>query len=102
MSPCYSVTRGCYEFIQTNRFFAGQRCPLPWSYHRRRGRGNIRGTAGIRTWRTVLLSTGEAPAVRIARCLEIRGAPLGATSPHTWIPDGGFGHLLAIQKFVYC
>ena len=55
-----------------------------------RGRGNVRGTAGIRTWRTVLLSTGEAPAVSFtqdggtrARCLEIRGAPFGATGPET-------------------
>jgi hypothetical protein len=55
-----------------------------------RGRGNVRSTAGIRTWRTVLLSTGEVPAVSFtqdggtrARCLEIRGAPFGSTSPAT-------------------
>jgi putative DNA primase/helicase len=55
-----------------------------------RGRGNVRSTANIRTWRTVLLSTGEAPAVSFtqdggtrARCLEIRGAPFGSTSPQT-------------------
>jgi hypothetical protein len=55
-----------------------------------RGRGNVRSTAYLRTWRTVLLSTGEAPAVSFtqdggtrARCLEIRGAPFGDTSPET-------------------
>jgi hypothetical protein len=55
-----------------------------------RGRGNVRSTNYLRTWRTVLLSTGEAPAVSFtqdggtrARCLEIRGAPFGDTSPET-------------------
>uniref|UniRef100_Q01TT1 DUF927 domain-containing protein n=1 Tax=Solibacter usitatus (strain Ellin6076) TaxID=234267 RepID=Q01TT1_SOLUE len=55
-----------------------------------RGRGNVRSTAYLRTWRTVLLSTGEAPAVSFtqdggtrARCLEFRGAPFGDTSPET-------------------
>ncbi len=55
-----------------------------------RGRGNVRSIANMRTWRTVLLSTGEAPAVSFtqdggtrARCLEIRGAPFGSTTPAT-------------------
>jgi hypothetical protein len=55
-----------------------------------RARGNVRSTGYLRTWRTVLLSTGEAPAVTFtqdggtrARCLEIRGAPFGDTSPGT-------------------
>lgn len=55
-----------------------------------RGRGNVKSTAGIRTWRTVLLSTGEAPVVSYtqdggtrARCLEIRGAPFGKTNADT-------------------
>jgi putative DNA primase/helicase len=55
-----------------------------------RGRGTVKGTAATRTWRTVLLSTGEAPAVSFtqdggtrARCLEIRGAPFGKTNADT-------------------
>jgi hypothetical protein len=55
-----------------------------------RGRGNTRSTANIRTWRTVLISSGEAPATSFtqdggtrARCLEIRGAPFGGVSSET-------------------
>jgi uncharacterized protein (DUF927 family) len=55
-----------------------------------RGRANVWSTAYLRFWRTVLLSTGEAPAVSFtqddgtrARCLEIRGAPFGDTSQET-------------------
>jgi putative DNA primase/helicase len=57
-----------------------------------RGRGNTRSTAFTRAFRTVLLSTGEMPAVCFtqdggtrARCLEIRGAPFGSTSQATLV-----------------
>ncbi len=51
---------------------------------RGRGRANPRGLAETRTWRTVLLSTGEAPATSYTqdggtrmRVLEVRGLPFG-------------------------
>ena len=49
-----------------------------------RGRGNVKGLARTRNFRTVLLSSGEAPATSFtqdggtrARCLEVRGIPFG-------------------------
>ena len=49
---------------------------------RGRGRGSVRGLARTRTWRTVLLSSGEAPATAFtqdggtrARVLSVRGIP---------------------------
>lgn len=48
-----------------------------------RGRGNLKSFEATSTWRTVLLSTGEAPATSFgnkggaaARCLTVWGAPL--------------------------
>lgn len=55
-----------------------------------RGRGNVTSTALTRTWRTVALSTGEAPIISFTkdggtkgRCLEIRGGPFGTPSPES-------------------
>ncbi len=49
---------------------------------RGRGRGNTQSLARTRTWQTVLISSGEAPATSFTqdggsrvRCLEIRGTP---------------------------
>ena len=49
-----------------------------------RGRGIQRGLGYTGTWRTVMLSTGEAPATSFtqdggtrARCIELRGLPFG-------------------------
>lgn len=57
---------------------------------RGRGRGNIRGLARTGTWRTVLLSSGEQPAISFTndggtrgRILEIRGNPFGASGRET-------------------
>lgn len=54
---------------------------------RGRGRGSIRGMAETRSWRTVLLSTGEAPAASFTadggarqRCIEIMTPPFGDPS----------------------
>jgi hypothetical protein len=55
-----------------------------------RGRGNTKSLALTRTWRTVLLSSGEAPATSYTqnggsrmRCLEVRGAPFGREDKDT-------------------
>lgn len=57
---------------------------------RGRGRGNVRGLARTRTWRTVLISTGEAPATSFTqdggtrmRTLSVRGSPFGAATDET-------------------
>lgn len=57
---------------------------------RGRGRGNIRGLAKTRSWRTVLISTGEAPATSFTqdggtrmRTLTVRGSPFGASDHDT-------------------
>ncbi|MEW6351994.1 MAG: DUF927 domain-containing protein [Thermodesulfobacteriota bacterium] len=51
---------------------------------RGRGRGNLKSTALTRHWRTVLLSSGEAPATSFTqdggtrtRSIEVRGLPFG-------------------------
>jgi putative DNA primase/helicase len=51
---------------------------------RGKGRGSLKGTQRITRWRTVLLSTGEAPATSFTedggtrtRCIECVGAPFG-------------------------
>ncbi|MEW6352355.1 MAG: DUF927 domain-containing protein [Thermodesulfobacteriota bacterium] len=51
---------------------------------RGRGRGNLKSTAVTRHWRTVLLSSGEAPATSFTqdggtrtRSIEVRGLPFG-------------------------
>lgn len=53
-----------------------------------RVRGAVRGMAATSSWRTVLLSTGEAPAVSFsegggeqARCISVTGLPFGEKSP---------------------
>lgn len=55
-----------------------------------RGRGNVESLATTRTWQTVLLSSGEAPATSYSqaggtrtRCLEIRGLPFDAQDQQT-------------------
>jgi putative DNA primase/helicase len=55
-----------------------------------KGRGNPRGLAGAKRWRTVLFSTGEMPITGYSedggsrmRCLSIRGYPLGAKNNAT-------------------
>jgi len=55
-----------------------------------RGRGNKTSLATTRTWRTVMLSTGEAPATSFTqdggtrmRCLEVRGVPFGKEDAET-------------------
>jgi putative DNA primase/helicase len=55
-----------------------------------RARGNVESLARTRTWNTVLLSSGEAPAVSYSeaggtrtRCLELRGIPFGAQNEAT-------------------
>jgi len=55
-----------------------------------RGRGSIRGLRRTRTWKTVLLSTGEAPAVSYsqdagirARIITVRGLPFGKDDQET-------------------
>ena len=60
------------------------------AHGRGRARGNIQSVSRTRTWRTVLLSTGERPATSYtqdggtrARCIEIGGYPFGAASPAT-------------------
>jgi hypothetical protein len=57
---------------------------------RGRGRGNTHGLARTRTWRTILISTGEAPATSFTqdggtrmRCLELRGIPFGRDDADT-------------------
>jgi putative DNA primase/helicase len=57
---------------------------------RGRGRGNPKSLAPTRSWRTVLLSTGEAPATSFTqdggtrmRCLEVRGLPFGRQDEET-------------------
>lgn len=52
------------------------------AHGRGRSRGNVKSLSRTRTWQTVLLSTGEVPAVAFtrdggtrARCIEIRGFP---------------------------
>lgn len=57
---------------------------------RGRGRGSTTGTRAVRTWRTVLLSTGEQPVVSFsehggtrARVLTLAGAPFGADDAAT-------------------
>ncbi len=49
-----------------------------------RGRGSIKGTRRRGSWASILLSSGEAPAVSftqdggtVARCLEVWGSPFG-------------------------
>jgi hypothetical protein len=55
-----------------------------------KGRGNTKGIALTRRFRTVMLSTGEAPATSFSqdggtrtRCIEITGLPFGADDPRT-------------------
>jgi putative DNA primase/helicase len=55
-----------------------------------RGRGNKTSLATTRTWRTVMLSTGESPATSFTqdggtrmRCLEVRGVPFGKEDAET-------------------
>jgi putative DNA primase/helicase len=55
-----------------------------------RGRGNTRSLARSRGFRTVVLSSGEAPATSFTeeggtrtRCLEVRGLPFGLENEHT-------------------
>lgn len=55
-----------------------------------RGRGNKTSLATTRTWRTVMLSTGESPATSFSqdggtrmRCLEVRGLPFGKEDAET-------------------
>jgi putative DNA primase/helicase len=57
---------------------------------RGRGRGNRTTIEPTRTWHTVLLSTGEAPATSFTqdggtrtRCVEVRGMPFGEATPET-------------------
>jgi putative DNA primase/helicase len=57
---------------------------------RGRGRGNPKGLARTRAWRTILTSTGEAPATSFTqdggtrtRVLSIRGAPFGTADDET-------------------
>jgi putative DNA primase/helicase len=52
-----------------------------------KGRGNPRGLAATKRWRTILFSTGESPATAFSedggsrmRCLSIRGYPFGGKS----------------------
>ncbi len=54
-----------------------------------RGRGNIQRTERTRSWRTVVLSSGEQPAVSFSqhggtrsRCLEVEGPPFGGDEAH--------------------
>ena len=60
------------------------------AHGRGRSRGNTRSLAQTRTWNTVLLSSGETPAVSFtrdagtrARCIEIRGHPFGKVDEQT-------------------
>ncbi len=55
-----------------------------------RGRGSVKGTRAVTTWRTVLLSTGETPVTSFtqdggtrARALCLWGSPFGATDKST-------------------
>jgi putative DNA primase/helicase len=55
-----------------------------------KGRGNPKGLAQGKRWRTILFSTGESPVTSFTeeggsrmRCLTIRGYPFGATTPET-------------------
>jgi putative DNA primase/helicase len=55
-----------------------------------KGRGNPRGLAQARRWRTILFSTGESPVTGFTedggsrmRCLAIRGYPFGAKNDAT-------------------
>src|SRR5207249_466503 len=57
---------------------------------RGRGRGNVVGLDRVRTWRTVAVSTGEAPATSFTqdggtrmRCMELRGMPFGRKDDDT-------------------
>jgi hypothetical protein len=57
---------------------------------RGRGRGNPKGISRVRTWQTVLFSTGEMPATTFttdggtrARCVEITGSPFGQSNTET-------------------
>jgi putative DNA primase/helicase len=58
---------------------------------RGRNRGNRTGTASTKSWRTVLISTGESPSILFshqqggvkARILEITGKPFGNTNEQT-------------------
>jgi putative DNA primase/helicase len=57
---------------------------------RGRGRGNLKGISQIKTWFTVLISSGEIPATSFtndggtrARVLEIRGLPFGSDDKDT-------------------
>ncbi len=57
---------------------------------RGRGRGNTKGVDQARTWHTVLLSSGESPAVSFTqdggtrtRVLEVRGSPFGTADEAT-------------------
>jgi putative DNA primase/helicase len=55
-----------------------------------RGRGNLRGLAQSKRWRTILFSTGESPITGFSedggsrmRCLSIRGYPFGTKNGTT-------------------
>ena len=55
-----------------------------------KGRGNPKGLAQGKRWRTILFSTGESPVTSFTedggsrmRCLTIRGYPFGAKTPET-------------------
>ncbi len=57
---------------------------------RGRGRGDTKSLARTRTWQTVLISSGEAPATSFTqeggtrtRCLEVRGSPFGKDDAET-------------------
>jgi hypothetical protein len=57
---------------------------------RGRGRGNRKSLDTVRVWRTLLISTGEAPATSFTqdggtrtRCLELRGGPFGRDDQET-------------------